>query len=88
MTCNKYFLSNLKVNFEKMCRSLEDQLNEAKTKEEEHQRLTNDLSSQRARLQTENGEKYFSISEQSSMLSHTVVDEEALIDFFFPLSSS
>ena len=51
--------SFLKINLEKMCRSLEDQLNEVKTKEEEHQRLINDLTSQKARLQTENGEEYF-----------------------------
>jgi len=39
-----------------MCRTLEDQLSEFKTKEEEHQRMINDLSAQRARLQTESGE--------------------------------
>lgn len=42
-------------NLEKMCRTLEDQLSELKTKEEEQQRLINDLSAQRARLQTEAG---------------------------------
>jgi len=39
-----------------MCRTLEDQLSEIKTKEEEHQRMINDLNTQRARLQTEAGE--------------------------------
>lgn len=43
-------------NFEKMCRTLEDQLNEMKTKEEEQQRLINELSAQRARLHTESGQ--------------------------------
>lgn len=38
-----------------MCRSLEDQLSEIKTKEEEQQRIINDISAQRARLQTESG---------------------------------
>lgn len=42
-------------NFEKMCRTLEDQLSEVKTKEEEQQRLINELSAQRARLHTESG---------------------------------
>jgi myosin protein heavy chain len=46
----------LQINLEKLCHSLEDHLSEVKTKEEEHQRLINDLSSQKARLQTENGE--------------------------------
>lgn len=40
---------------EKLSRSLEDQLSEVKAKEEEHQRTINDLSTQRARLQTESG---------------------------------
>lgn len=38
-----------------MCRTLEDQLSELKSKEEEQQRLINDLTAQRARLQTESG---------------------------------
>lgn len=45
----------LKVNLEKMCRSLEDQLSEVKTKEEEHQRLIHDLTTQKSRHQAENG---------------------------------
>lgn len=44
------------INFEKMCRTLEDQLSEVKTKEEEQQRLINELSAQRARLHTESGQ--------------------------------
>lgn len=39
-----------------MCRTLEDQLSEIKTKEEEHERMVNDLNAQRARLQTESGD--------------------------------
>jgi len=38
-----------------MCRTLEDQLSEFKTKEEQNQRMISDLSAQRARLQTESG---------------------------------
>lgn len=42
-----------------MCRSLEDQLSEIKTKEEEQQRTINDISAQRSRLQTESGKHIF-----------------------------
>lgn len=42
-------------NLEKMCRTLEDQVSELKSKEEEQQRLINDLTAQRGRLQTESG---------------------------------
>ena len=41
-----------------MCRTLEDQVSELKTKEEEQQRLINDLTAQRARLQTEAGRDF------------------------------
>lgn len=41
-----------------MCRSLEDQLSEIKTKEEEQQRTINDISAQKARLQTESGKTF------------------------------
>ena len=41
---------------EKMCRTLEDQLSELKAKNDENVRQLNDISAQRARLQTENGE--------------------------------
>ncbi|MBN3290551.1 MYH6 protein, partial [Polypterus senegalus] len=44
-----------KVNLEKMCRSLEDQVNENRTKIEESQRSLNDFTTQRAKLLTENG---------------------------------
>lgn len=43
------------ANLEKMCRTLEDQMNEHRSKAEETQRSVNDLTSQRAKLQTENG---------------------------------
>ncbi|KAA8593422.1 hypothetical protein FQN60_009538, partial [Etheostoma spectabile] len=43
-----------KGNLEKMCRTLEDQLSEMKSKNEEHVRQLNDIGAQRARLLTEN----------------------------------
>ena len=42
-------------NLEKMCRTLEDQLSELKTKNDENVRQVNDIGGQRARLLTENG---------------------------------
>jgi hypothetical protein len=42
-----------------MCRTLEDQVSELKSKEEEQQRLINELTAQRARLQTEAGRDSF-----------------------------
>ena len=38
-----------------MCRTLEDQLSELKTKYDENLRQNNDLGTQKARLLTENG---------------------------------
>lgn len=39
-----------------MCRTMEDQMNEHRTKSEDAQRMVNDLTTQRAKLQAENGE--------------------------------
>lgn len=43
------------ANLEKMCRTLEDQVSEYRTKNDEQIRQLNDLGTQKARLQTENG---------------------------------
>lgn len=45
----------LKANLEKVSRTLEDQANEYRVKLEEAQRSLNDFTTQRAKLQTENG---------------------------------
>ena len=42
-------------NLEKICRTLEDQLSEIKTKNDENARQINDIGGQKARLLTENG---------------------------------
>uniref|UniRef100_A0A8C8BI63 Uncharacterized protein n=1 Tax=Otus sunia TaxID=257818 RepID=A0A8C8BI63_9STRI len=57
------------ANLEKTCRSLEDQLSEIKTKEEEQQRTINDISAQRARLQTESGEYSRQVEEKDALIS-------------------
>uniref|UniRef100_A0A674HR11 Myosin-1B n=1 Tax=Taeniopygia guttata TaxID=59729 RepID=A0A674HR11_TAEGU len=66
---NMESVSKAKANLEKMCRSLEDQLSEIKTKEEEQQRIINDLSVQRARLQTESGEFSRQVDEKDALIS-------------------
>lgn len=45
----------MQANAEKLCRTYEDQLSEAKSKVDELQRQLTDVSTQRGRLQTENG---------------------------------
>ncbi|XP_005063109.1 PREDICTED: myosin heavy chain, skeletal muscle, adult-like [Ficedula albicollis] len=52
-----------------MCRTLEDQLSELKTKEEQNQRMINDLNTQRARLQTESGEYSRQVEEKDALIS-------------------
>uniref|UniRef100_A0A8C2YG16 Myosin heavy chain, skeletal muscle, adult n=1 Tax=Coturnix japonica TaxID=93934 RepID=A0A8C2YG16_COTJA len=59
----------LQANLEKMCRTLEDQLSEIKTKEEQNQRMINDLNTQRARLQTETGEYSRQAEEKDALIS-------------------
>uniref|UniRef100_A0A452IUU3 Myosin heavy chain 1 n=1 Tax=Gopherus agassizii TaxID=38772 RepID=A0A452IUU3_9SAUR len=67
MNLSSYCLNT--ANLEKMCRTLEDQLSEIKTKEEEHQRMINDLNAQRARLQTESGEFARQVDEKDALIS-------------------
>ncbi|XP_028649517.2 myosin-6 [Erpetoichthys calabaricus] len=59
----------VKTNLEKMCRTMEDQVNEYKTKCEESQRSLNDFASQKARLQTENGEFSRQLEEKEALIS-------------------
>ncbi|MBN3291239.1 MYH7 protein, partial [Polypterus senegalus] len=59
----------VKINLEKMCRTMEDQVNEYKTKCEESQRSLNDFATQRAKLQTENGEFSRQLEEKESLIS-------------------
>ncbi|KAM4623749.1 myosin heavy chain, fast skeletal muscle-like [Polymixia lowei] len=59
-----------KANYEKLCRSLEDQLSEYKTKHDENSRLITEINAQRARLQTENGELSRLLEEKDAIVSH------------------
>ncbi|KAM6976546.1 myosin-7-like [Aplochiton taeniatus] len=58
-----------KTNLEKMCRTLEDQMSEYRTKSEEGQRSINDFTMQKAKLQTENGELARQLEEKDSLVS-------------------
>ncbi|KAM5135184.1 myosin-4 isoform 5-T5 [Mantella aurantiaca] len=66
---NMETVSKAKANLEKMCRTLEDQYSEIKTKEDEHLRVINDMNTQKARLQTENGEYGRQLEEKESLIS-------------------
>ncbi|XP_051797560.1 myosin heavy chain, fast skeletal muscle-like [Acanthochromis polyacanthus] len=69
LTSNMETVAKAKVGLEKMCRSLEDQLLELKTKNEENMRQISDLSNQRARFQTENAEFSRQMEERESLIS-------------------
>uniref|UniRef100_A0A4W6C3T3 Slow myosin heavy chain 1 n=1 Tax=Lates calcarifer TaxID=8187 RepID=A0A4W6C3T3_LATCA len=58
-----------KTNLEKMCRTLEDQMSELRTKSDEGQRIINDFTMQKAKLQTENGELARQLEEKDSLVS-------------------
>ncbi|KAF4087863.1 hypothetical protein AMELA_G00076180 [Ameiurus melas] len=58
-----------KTNLEKMCRTLEDQMTEYRTKFEEGQRSINDFSMQKSKLLTENGELTRQLEEKDSLVT-------------------
>ncbi|XP_015211887.1 myosin-4-like [Lepisosteus oculatus] len=69
LSSNMEAVSKSKANLEKLCHSLEDQLLEVKVKEDENHRLISDLTAQKSRLQTENGELYRQLEERESLVS-------------------
>ncbi|XP_056395983.1 myosin-1B-like [Hyla sarda] len=69
LASNLESVSKSKANLEKINRVVEDQLSEVKAKEDEHQRVINDLSAQRARFQTENGEQSRQLEEKEALIS-------------------
>uniref|UniRef100_A0A8C9YMJ6 Myosin heavy chain 7 n=1 Tax=Sander lucioperca TaxID=283035 RepID=A0A8C9YMJ6_SANLU len=66
---NMEHIVKTKTNLEKTCRTVEDQMNEYKTKFEEAQRCINDFNMQKAKLQTENGELTRQLEEKDSLVS-------------------
>ncbi|GCB64555.1 hypothetical protein scyTo_0004628 [Scyliorhinus torazame] len=77
LASNMESVTKSKANYEKLCRSLEDQLSETKAKNDEHVRLVNDLSTQKARLQTENGEFSRQMEEKESLVSQLTRGKQA-----------
>uniref|UniRef100_A0AAX7SGR4 Myosin, heavy chain b n=1 Tax=Astatotilapia calliptera TaxID=8154 RepID=A0AAX7SGR4_ASTCA len=69
LASNMEGIAKAKANLEKMCRTLEDQLNELKSKNDENVRQLNDIGAQKARLQTENGEYSRQIEEKEALVS-------------------
>lgn len=66
----------LQINFEKLCHSLEDQLSDFKTKHDENVHLINEINTQKAKLQNENGYQQKQILlktiVKAAVLAHTV----------------
>uniref|UniRef100_A0A671WHH0 Myosin-7 n=1 Tax=Sparus aurata TaxID=8175 RepID=A0A671WHH0_SPAAU len=60
-----------KTNLEKTCRTLEDQMNEYRTKCDEYQRSLHDFTTQKSKLQAENGQYELSrqMEEKESLIS-------------------
>ncbi|KAM9800738.1 myosin heavy chain, fast skeletal muscle isoform 1-T1 [Syngnathus typhle] len=69
LSCNMEGVAKSKANLEKMCRTLEDQLSELKSKNDENVRQLNDFSAQKARLQTENAEFTHQLEEKEALVS-------------------
>ncbi|NWV24261.1 MYH7 protein, partial [Origma solitaria] len=63
------YITKNKASAEKLCRTYEDQLNEAKAKVDELQRQLTDVNAQRGRLQTENGELSRLLEEKESFIN-------------------
>ncbi|XP_026020416.1 myosin heavy chain, fast skeletal muscle-like [Astatotilapia calliptera] len=77
LSSNMEAVAKAKGNLEKMCRTLEDQLSELKSKNDENVRQLNDMSAQRARLQTENGEFSRQLEEKEALISQLTRGKQA-----------
>ncbi|NXA66220.1 MYH7 protein, partial [Mohoua ochrocephala] len=69
LSSNVEYVTKGKANAEKLCRTYEDQLSEAKAKVDELQRQLTDVNAQRGRLQTENGELSRLLEEKESFIN-------------------
>ncbi|KAM6965529.1 myosin heavy chain, fast skeletal muscle-like [Aplochiton taeniatus] len=79
LSSNMEAVAKAKGNLEKMCRTLEDQLSEIKTKSDENVRQINDISGQRARLLTENGEFGRQLEEKEALVSQLTRGKQAFV---------
>ncbi|KAL1005216.1 hypothetical protein UPYG_G00056180 [Umbra pygmaea] len=77
LSSNMEAVAKSKGNLEKMCRTLEDQLSEIKTKNDENVRQITDISAQRARLLTENGELSRQLEEKEALVSQLTRGKQA-----------
>uniref|UniRef100_A0A7N6BWJ1 Myosin motor domain-containing protein n=1 Tax=Anabas testudineus TaxID=64144 RepID=A0A7N6BWJ1_ANATE len=77
LSSNMEAVAKAKGNLEKLCRTLEDQLSELKTKNDENVRQINDLGAQKARLLTENGEFGRQIEEKEALVSQLTRGKQA-----------
>uniref|UniRef100_A0A3Q3EMB8 Myosin motor domain-containing protein n=1 Tax=Labrus bergylta TaxID=56723 RepID=A0A3Q3EMB8_9LABR len=75
LSSNMEAVAKAKGNLEKMCRTLEDQLSELKTKNDENVRQNNDMSAQKARLLTEN--VWRQIEEKEALVSQLTRGKQA-----------
>ncbi|XP_047426829.1 myosin heavy chain, fast skeletal muscle-like [Mugil cephalus] len=69
LSSNMETVAKAKINLEKTCRSLEDQLMELKIKNDDNTRQISDVTNQRARFQTENAEFSRQMEERESLIS-------------------
>uniref|UniRef100_W5N1A0 Myosin heavy chain, fast skeletal muscle-like n=1 Tax=Lepisosteus oculatus TaxID=7918 RepID=W5N1A0_LEPOC len=79
LSSNMEAVAKSKANLEKMCRTLEDQLSEMKTKYEENIRQMNDTNAKNARLQIENGEYSRQLEEKEVLVSQLTRGKQAFI---------
>uniref|UniRef100_UPI003AAF3AAD myosin heavy chain, fast skeletal muscle-like n=1 Tax=Centroberyx gerrardi TaxID=166262 RepID=UPI003AAF3AAD len=77
LSSNMEAVAKAKGNLEKMCRTLEDQFSEIKAKNDENVRQINDISAQRARLMTENGEFGRQLEEKEALVSQLTRGKQA-----------
>uniref|UniRef100_A0A8B9LDS7 Myosin heavy chain, fast skeletal muscle n=1 Tax=Astyanax mexicanus TaxID=7994 RepID=A0A8B9LDS7_ASTMX len=77
LSSNMEAVAKSKAHLEKLCRTLEDQMSELKTKSEEQFRHLNDISAQKARLQTENGEIARQLEEKESLVTQLTRGKQA-----------
>ncbi|XP_041836067.1 myosin heavy chain, fast skeletal muscle-like [Melanotaenia boesemani] len=79
LSSNMEAIAKSKGNMEKMCRSLEDQVNELKTKNDEYVRQLNDINAQRSKLSSEHGEISRQFEEKESLVSQLTRGKQAYI---------
>ncbi|KAM4634210.1 myosin heavy chain, fast skeletal muscle-like [Polymixia lowei] len=77
LSSNMEAVAKAKGNLEKMCRTVEDQFSELKAKNDENVRQINDISGQRARLMTENGEFGRQLEEKEALVSQLTRGKQA-----------